>query len=317
MNLFALLVQRKKRRRIYQPVGQASGQVPPRYPEAYIAGGRRHLATVPYLLPKDLLEANRLDFQHHFLHALLGTHYIAPVGKDVRDILDVGCGTGRWIQDMARIFPQARFMGYDIEEPPPMLQTGDEKNFLFVRGNLLNGLPPAAKCFDYMHQRLMVAAIPADRWPYVLSELVRVTRPGGYIELVEAGDNYLNAGPHMQRFVQWGREVAMQRGIDISIGARLDQLLKNCGVSEVQQRTIYAAVGSWGGRLGDLLATNLQAAFGGCREPYCRGLGISEKRFNETLNALPAELNACRTEQPFHLFQSQVGSFNPRTGSFQ
>lgn len=35
-------------------------------------GGRRHLAAMPYPLPKDMGEINRLDFQHYLLRTGIG-----------------------------------------------------------------------------------------------------------------------------------------------------------------------------------------------------------------------------------------------------
>ena len=67
---------------------------------------RHYLQGVIYVLPKDLPEQSRLDFQHYLLYAVLGTHAAAPVGEQVRHILDVATGTGRWAHEMARSFPQ-------------------------------------------------------------------------------------------------------------------------------------------------------------------------------------------------------------------
>ncbi|KAJ1568991.1 hypothetical protein HK405_011408, partial [Cladochytrium tenue] len=37
--------------------------------------------------------------------------------------------------------------------------------------------------------RLLFLAIPRDKWPSVIKELARVTKPGGYIQVVEFGWN--------------------------------------------------------------------------------------------------------------------------------
>src|SRR5579884_2987883 len=69
-----------------------------------IVSGRRYRNDMPYLLPKDIQEVNRLDFQHFLLRQVLKGHYVAPV--DTADkILDVACGTGRWMLDMGQEFP--------------------------------------------------------------------------------------------------------------------------------------------------------------------------------------------------------------------
>jgi SAM-dependent methyltransferase len=63
-----------------------------------------------------------------------------------------------------------------------------------VRANVLEGLPFPSGQFCYTHQGLLVAAIPARAWPTVVQELVHVTRPGGWIELLELSDLIQPAG---------------------------------------------------------------------------------------------------------------------------
>jgi len=58
------------------------------------------VARVPYILPKDLDETNGLDFQHALLRSFITGNYLAPF-EQPRDILDVGCGTGRWAMELA------------------------------------------------------------------------------------------------------------------------------------------------------------------------------------------------------------------------
>ncbi len=79
-----------------------------------VASQRRYLADADYILPKDLDEENRLNFQHHALHLTLGNHYLAPLPPQVRTIVDVGAGTGIWPMEMARVFPESLVLGLDL-----------------------------------------------------------------------------------------------------------------------------------------------------------------------------------------------------------
>src|SRR5229473_5179715 len=95
-------------------------------------GKRRHLPRVPYLLPKDVLETQRLDFQFYLIRSILHGNHASPLRTDLTSILDVGCGTGRWVIEMARTFPGAQVIGLDIEPPtPPALPP----NARFVQAN--------------------------------------------------------------------------------------------------------------------------------------------------------------------------------------
>src|SRR5579871_605328 len=83
----------------------ASGDVPRRR-----LFGREYTAGIPYALPSDLGEMNRLDFQHFVLRQAFKGNYAAPLHAP-SSILDVGCGTGRWAKEMALIFPGANVVG--------------------------------------------------------------------------------------------------------------------------------------------------------------------------------------------------------------
>src|SRR5207245_380572 len=138
----------------------------------------------------------RLNFQHHALFHAIGNHYLAPLSPPLPLILDVGAGTGIWAGDMARLFPTATVVGIDLSalsfQPVP-------ENCLLRTGNVLTGLPFPDALFSYTHQRLLVAGIPAERWPGVVGELVRVTRGNGWIELVEIDNQMHKAGPATAR----------------------------------------------------------------------------------------------------------------------
>ena len=164
-------------------------QQPPAAPEVE---QRAYLDNAPYLLPKDTQEDQRLQFQHYALHHAFGNHYLAPLSPDTKTILDVGSGTGIWAIDMAQQFPQAHIVGVDIAltSLPRILPN----TCLFSQADVLQGLPFPSHQFDFTHQRLLVFGIPAPRWPDVVRELVRVTRPQGWIELLEVGTTVQNTG---------------------------------------------------------------------------------------------------------------------------
>src|SRR5579885_1179173 len=80
-------------------------------------GGRRVLVGTPYVMPKDKVEGDRLDLQHHLYRLLLGRNYFARL-RQPRAILDVACGTGIWCREMALEFPRAQVVGFDIDRTP-------------------------------------------------------------------------------------------------------------------------------------------------------------------------------------------------------
>src|SRR5579875_3108648 len=224
-------------------------------------GSRRYLQEQPYLLPKDLGEVNRLDFQHYVLRAILRGNYLAPIGQP-RRILDVGCGTGQWAFELAQQFPQAEVIGLDLEL---VKATTPPSNYRFVQGDLLQGLPFDNNSFDFVHQRLLFLAIPLAAWPGVVQELARVTSPGGWVELVEGSmglEDYSPAGPATQELISLAGQLAALRGIDSegTVMRSLARYLEEAGLVNIHHQVLDVPLGEWGGRVGSLTALNVREA---------------------------------------------------------
>src|SRR5579883_2657232 len=112
----------------------------PRTPTARLSEQRTYVLDVPYLLPKDALEDQRLNYQHYALYKTISNHYLAPLTPtSAQTILDVGTGTGIWPIEMSNFFPQAHIIGVDValsSLPRPL-----PPNCLFAQANILQGLP--------------------------------------------------------------------------------------------------------------------------------------------------------------------------------
>src|SRR5215471_1408211 len=213
-------------------------------------------AYVAYFLPRDMAEIDRLDVQHYALRASLGANYLAPVDRPAR-ILDVGSGTGQWAYDLCAEFPQALAVGFDLEvskRPWPAA-------YGFVKGNALQGLPFASDQFDFVHQRALV--LPMGSWDSEIRDLVRVTRPGGWIELVECLYRFGPAGPVTAHLRGLGQQLARAQGMDASgaVADALDEYLSQAAATDIQRREVDLPVGEWGGEVGSLMASDARSFF--------------------------------------------------------
>lgn len=259
--------------------------------------GRRHRADAPYLLPKDEKEIQRLEYQHYILRQVLQGNTFAPVHDLLRTeggtVLDVGSGTGRWGMEIAASYPKTHVIGLDLEDVPRTAST--PLNYQFYRGNVLHGLPFPSHTFQYVHQRLLVAAIPRDAWSFVLGELKRVTAPYGWIECVEMGNVFHHVGPATKQFLEWWVAISASRGIDASNMAHLGKFLQHAGLSHIKTETRTLAVGSWGGRLGNLLAQDMLAGWPTMRPLAFSVLGVAHETFDAVMAQLEEEWNVYHT----------------------
>jgi SAM-dependent methyltransferase len=266
-------------------------------PVAFDEQGRRHRTDVPYLLPKDEQELQRLNYQHHLFRKILqGSNTLAPVDdllKEGGNVLDVGCGSGRWGCEMATQYQKTRVIGLDIED---ILRTPSMPlNYHFQRGNLLDGLPFETHHFQYVHQRLLVAGIPLNAWPFVVGELRRVTAVNGWVELAEMGTTFHDAGPATKQFLAWWAAISATRGIDASKVEGIGLLLEGAGFARVRTHTMLVPVGRWHGRLGDLLAKDILAGWPNVKSYAHTLLGISPEDFDAVINRLEDEWNTYQT----------------------
>jgi len=259
---------------------------------------RTRLSDTPYLLPKDAAEDNRLDYQHYVIQFSLGTHYVAPIPQTLKRILDVGTGTGIWAIEIARQFPEAEVIGIDISDSS--FKKDPPENCLLQTGNILEGLAFPDQTFNYTHQRFLVAAIPAARWRGVVHELVRITAPGGWVELLEINNIFQNAGPETMGLARWIGSVSQAMGFDANSVPSIGKWLTEEGLQRVETQDIVVPLGDWGGRAGALLKRDLLAGFDAARSVYCAQTKTPLEAFDKLIQTVAAEWEEYHTSYTFH-----------------
>ncbi|KAI8391520.1 S-adenosyl-L-methionine-dependent methyltransferase [Radiomyces spectabilis] len=190
-----------------------------------------NMAMSTYWLPNDDEEMDRLVGQHFALKTLFNGNILREVEEALPlntgcKILDVGCGPGTWIMDMATEYPASEFTGVDMCETFPV--SIRPPNVHFLSGNILERLPFPDNSFDLVNMRLFILALRKEEWPPVLNEIYRVLKPGGMIQSIEAG--MLDRG---NEFVRWAGEtfknVILKRGQEPYIAFKIQALLEETG----------------------------------------------------------------------------------------
>ena len=241
------------------------------------------------MLPRHPAEIDRLDVQHYALRAALHGNYVAPVSAPAR-ILDVGSGTGQWAFDLCEEFPGSLVVGLDVDPGKP--ERPD--NYRFVRANVLQGLPIADGTFDFVHQRLLQAAIPLALWGDEVRQLLRVTRPGGFVELMEIGDRTEPAGPAMTHMWSLCSRLASGYGLDWTraVPDSLDGHLRQAGAVDVQRHHVAVPIGAWGATVGEMMAIDLEALFTRLCPQFEARLGVPAA---ECAELIAAAVQECET----------------------
>lgn len=124
----------------------------------------------------------------------------------IQHVLDIGCGAGSWIIEAAQTFPTMSLVGIDIS--PRMIEYAQKiastqsisERVKFQVMDALQTLVFPVDSFDLVNIRLGTSFIRTWDWPHVLLEMLRVTRPGGTIRIMESGvisDNKRGAHLHL------------------------------------------------------------------------------------------------------------------------
>ncbi|ORE01241.1 S-adenosyl-L-methionine-dependent methyltransferase [Rhizopus microsporus var. microsporus] len=185
--------------------------------------------TSGYWLPKDEEEQKRLTAQHFAIKSLYGGNVMPSVAEALDleggiTILDVGCSSGTWIMDIVQEHPNCIYHGCDIVDVT--YKNIDVKQFTFSLGNVTNRLPYEDNTFDFVHMRLFVACLRKDEWTTALSEVIRVTKPGGMIQLGEFDLQPQNDSSSLYyRILSCFKDACKSRGQDPNIGSELEIML--------------------------------------------------------------------------------------------
>ncbi len=113
--------------------------------------------------------------------------------SSLRNILDLGCGPGGWVLDVAFELPDAEVEGVDISRimvdyANARARTQQLPNASFGVMNITESLDFPDASFDLVNARCIFAVLKREIWPLFLNECRRVLRPGGLLRLTEPVD---------------------------------------------------------------------------------------------------------------------------------
>ncbi|RGB29417.1 hypothetical protein C1646_613237, partial [Rhizophagus diaphanus] len=90
-------------------------------------------------------------------------------------------GAATWLLDLSNKYETSYFYGVDIKPIYP--QEIKPHNLEFIEADVTNRLSFHDNEFDFTYLEIMSFVFTPDQWDFILSELVRVTKPDGYIEI--------------------------------------------------------------------------------------------------------------------------------------
>ncbi|KAF0511297.1 S-adenosyl-L-methionine-dependent methyltransferase [Gigaspora margarita] len=260
------------------------------------ADGRRfhNLENAGYPLPNDDEESDRLHLQHFLIRYIWQSNFSSPIDHILSSqgskILDIGCGAGSWSFDMATTYPSIEVVGLDISSHQPTYIK--PKNFSFIKANVLEGIPFEDNTFDFVFQRYLVFGYPKEKWPFIMNEIVRVLKPGGFLELCEPSTVY-DAGPVTQYLFKAAQGIINQKGGDPNIYRMLEKYVQNQGQLKNIKREVkrcYHGEKSNNIKLSKVAITDIISLYESLKPSLMKHLQISDTKLGKLIKNSEKEL---------------------------
>lgn len=163
-----------------------------------------------------------------------------------QNILDVACGPGNWIFDLAERYPHIQFTGFDLSER--MIEYArveaeyrDLSNVHFEVIDALKPLPFADGTFDLINARLISYFMQTRNWEPLFRECSRVLRTGGWIQVTDGDMNVKVRAPALVKLSEiivqglWKTGQSFcESGPSTGVTAMLPSLLSDAGFASIE-----------------------------------------------------------------------------------
>lgn len=199
--------------------------------------------------PEDATEMARLiNLDRAVTEGMGGPLAGLPELPDTAQVLDLCCGPGGWVLDVAFAHPEMEVAGIDISEmmiayANARARSQQLPNASFGTMNAQDPLDFSDNSFDLINARFLVVVLQREKWLEVLRECYRITKPGGIICLTETDVAGMTNSSALAELSQKGYQATKAFGYGFSPDGRsfgitymLGGFLKTIGCEQIQYR---------------------------------------------------------------------------------
>ncbi len=167
--------------------------------------------------------------------------------SNVSDILDIACGPGGWVHEVAYSYPQVEVVGIDISQTVINYARAHARvrkleNVHFRVMDALKPLDFPNESFDLVNARTIFAFMPPTAWSGLMQECLRLLRPGGVIRLTEIEWGFSNM-PAYERYcglcsraMQLAGQSFSPNGLHLGITPMLSRILRDAGCQHIDKK---------------------------------------------------------------------------------
>jgi len=235
-----------------------------------------------------------IDLDRYFNKSMGGLLPEQPdqVISRLHDVLDVACGPGGWVLELAQAYPHMQVSGIDISQgmidyATVQAHASGLDNTHFRVANALEPLDFPDHSFDLVNARQLEGVIPTASWPVMVKEMFRITRPGGIIRLT--GNEWdVSNSPALEEFNERILRGFLAFGLNhvpddrnYGIAAWLSSYLRDAGCVNIQERPSFMDISAGAKQPND--GYKLFTVSAELIEPFFLSAGVTTKQDHERL----------------------------------
>ncbi|CAG8475272.1 9481_t:CDS:2 [Ambispora gerdemannii] len=244
------------------------------------------VANTNYFPPTYEDEILRFQLQHYLIRFAWESNFSSPVIERLTEgakVLDVG------LLEMATDYPASSFVGVDTS---PMYPADIRpKNVKFQIENILDELSSPNDTYDFVRIQFLSTAFTTDQWVNtVIPELIRVCRPGGFIEFMESDNKLIDAGPSTE-FIMESLIFLATKGIGNITPYLQTYLAQTTKLAGICYENKSIPIGRWGGKLGELGEQVMKQTFEVEKIPLSLFLKITHEEYGKITRSATREFS--------------------------
>jgi ubiquinone/menaquinone biosynthesis C-methylase UbiE len=193
-------------------------------------------------------ETTRLMKQDRFLTTIMGGVFSEQADlSHAHDILDIACGPGGWVNEVASTYPAMEIIGVDLSERMIAYARAHAHvrrlaNASFRVMDVTRPLDFPEDSFDLVNARCIFAFMSPQGWPALLAECKRILRPGGVIRFTE-GEWGVGTTPAYETYLALFFEAMHRAGRSFSATGRhvgitpvMARMFREAGFKDIRQK---------------------------------------------------------------------------------
>ncbi|RIB21575.1 hypothetical protein C2G38_2176247 [Gigaspora rosea] len=209
------------------------------------------IPTLPIFNEDENLRYPLHDTDDIIMHSQLQHNIHRYIWQRRARVLEIGCGDGTWTIDLAKEFTWSLFTAIDTHSR--FDRRVENTNVTFLKADVLD-----------------------DK---VANEIVRVCKPGGWIEIMNCTNQYAPKGSATTQLESVYHEYLKSKNIDLIIlNPRFEDYLRSTNkIIVIRKEEKKVTLGKGGGKVGPLLLQNIITTWEQSKKTLSELMGISEK----------------------------------------